>query len=118
MARANMRQKNVGPATPSVEVGGGVGPRFGSEQAPCCPLSPLVPSRPARRGLPPLGIVVMSTWGWRILAVFAMVAFGLCITFFLDGHTIFGALWLFIAASWGWFTYKLRLRHLAWDAEQ
>jgi hypothetical protein len=44
-----------------------------------------------------------------------MVAFGLCITFFLDGHTVFGALWVVITVAWGFFTNQLRLRHLAWD---
>jgi hypothetical protein len=65
--------------------------------------------------LPALGMAVASSWGWRIMAVFTMVAFGLCITFFLDGHTVFGALWVVITVAWGFFTNQLRLRHLAWD---
>lgn len=64
--------------------------------------------------LPALGMAVASSWGWRILAVFTMVAFGLCLTFFLDGRTVFGVLWVVVTAAWGVFTYKLRLRHLAW----
>jgi hypothetical protein len=65
---------------------------------------------------PALGVVVMSPWGWRILAVFTMVAVGLVVTFFLDGKTLFGILWVFVAAAWGLFTYKLWRLHLAWDA--
>jgi len=65
--------------------------------------------------LPPLGMAVASSWGWRIMAVVTMVAFGLCITFFLDGHTVFGVLWVVIAVAWAFFTNKLRLLHLAWD---
>jgi len=49
------------------------------------------------------------------MAVVTMVAFGLCITFFLDGHTVFGVLWVVIAVAWAFFTNKLRLLHLAWD---
>ena len=48
------------------------------------------------------------------MAVFTLVAFGLVITFFLDGKPVL-ALWVIIAGAWGFFTYKLRLRHLAWD---
>ncbi len=58
--------------------------------------------------MPALGMAVMSPWGWRILAVVTMVAAGLCITFFLDGHTVFGAVWVVITAAWGFFTNKLR----------
>jgi hypothetical protein len=63
--------------------------------------------------LPPLGMAVASPWGWRIMAVVTLVAIGLCITFFLDGHTVFGFLWVVIAVAWSFFTNQLRLRHLA-----
>jgi hypothetical protein len=66
-------------------------------------------------GLPALGIAVMSPWGWRILAVFAMVALGLCITFFLDGKVLFGVLWAIVALAWGGFSLGLWRQHLAWD---
>jgi hypothetical protein len=80
--------------------------------------TPLVkpPPRDAQQELPLLGGVVMSPWGWRILAVFALVAVGLCLTFFLDGHTAFGALWLFVAVAWAGFAWKLWRMHLEWDS--
>jgi hypothetical protein len=117
MARGKNAAKKRGTGHSLVEIDRGVSPRSAVSGS----LLPAVPNSSqagSQAQPPPLGIVVMSNWGWRILAVFAMVAFGLCLTFSLDGHTVFGALWLFITASWGWFTYKLRLRHLAWDAEQ
>jgi len=64
--------------------------------------------------MPALGMAVASPWGWRIMAVVTMVAAGLCITFFLDGHATFGALWVVVTAAWGFFTNKLRLLHLDW----
>jgi hypothetical protein len=64
---------------------------------------------------PALGIAVMSPWGWRILTVFAMVALGLCLTFFIDAKTTFGALWAVVALGWGGFSLKLWRDHLAWD---
>lgn len=63
-----------------------------------------------------LGIIVMSPWGWRILAVATMVALGLCVTFLLDGKTVFGVLWAIIAGAWGGFTWKLWRMHIDWDA--
>ena len=57
----------------------------------------------------------MSSWGWRILAVFTLVALGLAITFTLDGHTAFAVIWLVITAAWGFFASVLWRRHLAWD---
>jgi hypothetical protein len=63
--------------------------------------------------LPALGMAVASPWGWRIMAVVTLVAVGLCITFFLDGHTVFAFLWVVISVAWGYFTNQLRLRHLA-----
>jgi hypothetical protein len=70
------------------------------------------PARPVE--MPALGMAVASPWGWRIMAVVTMVAAGLCITFFLDGHATFGALWVVVTAAWGFFTNKLRLLHLDW----
>jgi hypothetical protein len=68
------------------------------------------------RAEPPLlGLAVMSNWGWRIMAVFAMIALGLSITFLTDGHTVIGAFWVFITAAWSFFTIKLWRMHLAWD---
>jgi len=79
---------------------------------------PAVPVSSASGGSaePQLGAAVMSSWGWRILAVFTMVALGLTITFTLDGHTGFALIWLVITAGWGFFTLVLWRRHLAWDA--
>ncbi|HMK97227.1 MAG TPA: hypothetical protein VK425_06735 [Acidimicrobiales bacterium] len=73
------------------------------------------PGAGRRTDLPVLGIVVMSSWGWRILAVAALVAVGLCVTFLLDGHTVIGAIWAFIAVAWSLFTVRLWRMHLAWD---
>jgi hypothetical protein len=88
----------------------------GSSALPAMPAARTSRSAGRRAEVPALGIAVMSSWGWRILAVFAMVAVGLCVTFFLDGHTVFGFLWLVIAAAWGGFSYRLRKLHLEWDA--
>ncbi len=117
MARGKYETKKLGTSNPSAEVSRGVG-------SPTVVGSSAVRAMPAARSsrsagpaeVPVLGIVVMSSWGWRILAVFAMVALGLCVTFFLDGHTVFGAFWVVIAAAWGGFSYRLRKLHLAWDA--
>ena len=65
--------------------------------------------------MPPLGMAVASSWGWRIMAVFSLVALGLVVTFFFDGKTVFAILWIVVTAAWAFFTYQLRLRHLAWD---
>jgi hypothetical protein len=46
--------------------------------------------------------------------VATMVAVGLCITFLLDGHAVFGALWALVATGWGTFTYRLWRLHLDW----
>ena len=70
----------------------------------------------SRAGLPALGIAVMSPWGWRILAVFTMVALGLCITFFIDGKTVFGTLWVVVSLAWAAFSYRLWRQHLDWDS--
>ena len=75
------------------------------------------PGAGRRTDLPALGIVVMSPWGWRILAVAAMVAVGLCATFLFDGHTAIGGIWAFIAVAWSLFTVRLWRMHLAWDLE-
>jgi hypothetical protein len=115
MARGKYEAKKPGTSSPSAVVGGGVA-------APTVVASAPVPVTAPSRGsgrhpdMPVLGIAVMSPWGWRILAVFTMVAVGLCITFFLDGKTIFGAFWVVIAAGWGGFSYRLWRLHLNWDA--
>jgi hypothetical protein len=76
------------------------------------PVAPTTEPTGGPTELPPLGMAVASPWGWRIMAVVTLVAVGLCITFFLDGHTVFGFLWVVIAVAWGFFTNQLRLRHL------
>ena len=86
------------------------------------PTSPNSASKPStvragsQAGLPALGVAVMSPWGWRILAVFAMVATGLCLTFFVDGKTMFASLWVVVSLAWGGFSFKLWREHLSWDS--
>ena len=115
MARGKYEAKKQGTASPSVWVSGGVGSPTALGNAPV-PAAAATRSAGQRPDVPALGIAVMSPWGWRILAVFTMVALGLCITFFLDGKTVFGALWVVIAAGWGGFSYRLWRLHLGWDA--
>ncbi len=115
MARGKYEAKKLGTVHPSAEVDSGVG----SSSLVSRP-SAMTTSSPKRAGgraeAPTLGIVVMSPWGWRILTVFSMLALGLCVTFFLDGHTVIGALWVVIAVGWGIFAFRLWRLHLAWDA--
>jgi hypothetical protein len=115
MARGKYESKRVGTSPPAVEVSRGVGSPTAVGTAPV-PAASSSRSAGRRPDVPALGIAVMSPWGWRILAVFAMVALGLCITFLLDGRTVFGILWIVIAAGWGGFSYRLRKLHLEWDA--
>lgn len=113
MTRSKNRSARRATTRPSAGAGRGTGPRD-------VPGNGLLPgtatSEPARdpEELPALGMAVASPWGWRIMAVVTMVALGLCITFFLDGHTVFGFLWVVITVAWGFFANQLRLRHLAW----
>jgi hypothetical protein len=115
MAKGKYVAKRAGTMSPSAGAGGGAAPAAVSSAT-----SPLAASSSRSAGtkaeLPALGIAVMSPWGWRILTVFTMVALGLCVTFFLDGHTVFGAVWVVIAGGWGVFSYRLWRMHLAWDA--
>lgn len=114
MARGKYEARKRGTATPSAEVSGGVGPSVAVSSA----LQPtaVAPRQAGGKAEPPvLGIVVMSSWGWRIMAVAVMVAIGLSVTFLLDGHTAIGGLWVFIALAWGFFTYRLWRMHLSWD---
>ena len=84
MARGKYEAKR-GTMSPPAVVSRGVGsPSTAGSAALPAPTSPAAAGR--RADLPVLGIVVMSPWGWRILAVAAMVAVGLCITFLLDGR--------------------------------
>jgi hypothetical protein len=115
MARGKYETKKLSTSSPSAVVGGGVASPTVVGNVPV-PATPTSRSGGRRPDVPALGIAVMSPWGWRILAVFTMVAFGLCVTFFLDGKTIFGALWVVIAAGWGGFSYRLWRLHLNWDA--
>lgn len=55
--------------------------------------------------------IVTTAWGWRIGAVAVLVAFGLCLTFLLDGKMVFGALWAVVTLAWGFFVLKLYQRH-------
>jgi hypothetical protein len=103
MARGKYESKKLGTSSPAAVTGATAPAATSSRSA-------------GRPDVPALGIAVMSPWGWRILAVFTMVALGLCITFFLDGHTVFGVLWVVIALGWGGFSFRLWRLHLAWDA--
>jgi len=115
MARGKYEAKKNGTGDPPAEVSGGVGSpsTVGSVALPTA-TGPAATGRPA--DLPVLGIVVMSSWGWRILAVATMVALGLCVTFLLDGHTAIGGIWAFIGLAWAFFTVRLWRMHLAWDS--
>ena len=115
MARGKYESKKLGTGSPSAGVSRGVGSPTVVGSAPL-PAAGSSRSAGRRADEPALGIAVMSPWGWRILTVFTMLALGLCITFFLDGHTVFGLLWIIVAAGWGGFSYWLRRLHIAWDA--
>jgi len=122
MARGKFQTKKSGTVgLPGVVNGMRLGSPMGAASALGAPTSP---NRGAARstsrtgsqaGLPVLGIAVMSPWGWRILAVFAMVATGLCLTFFIDGKTLFASLWVVVSLTWGGFSFKLWRQHLDWD---
>jgi hypothetical protein len=115
LARGKFSAKKFGTYAPPPGVGNGAGSPKAAAGAPLAAApSPAVTG--GRAEPPVLGVVVMSPWGWRILAVAAMVAIGLCITFLLDGKTLIGALWVVIAGAWSAFTWKLWRMHLAWDA--
>ena len=55
--------------------------------------------------------IVTTAWGWRIGAVAVLVALGLCLTFLLDGKTVYGVLWAAVTLGWGFFVVKLHRRH-------
>gem|GEM_PF-2465105 len=93
----------VGAVSPTLTAPAGQG-------ASCAPTRAGSPAE-----LPALGVAVMSPWGWRVLAVFAMVALGLSLTFFVDKRPTFGALWVVVTLAWGGFGLKLWRDHLAWD---
>ncbi len=112
MTRSKSGAARRGTARPPVSWGAGARSARGTSPVPAAE-APEPAAPPVE--LPPLGMAVASSWGWRIMAVVTMVALGLCITFFLDGHTVFGALWVVITVAWAFFTNKLRLLHLAWD---
>ena len=114
MTRSKPVANNQGTAKPSTRTGRGSSPRPAASKppAPGAP-APVVPTAPVE--LPPLGIAVASNWGWRIMATFTLVASGLCLTFFLDGKPVYGALWVIVTVAWGYFTNLLRLRHMEWD---
>lgn len=118
MARGKNAAKKHATDGLSAQMGGGAArpvARAGPVAAPPEVVAVPQPGRSAGRSEPLLGIAVMSPWGWRILAVFTLVALGLCLTFFLDGHAVYGALWVIVAAGWATFTYRLWRSHLAWD---
>jgi hypothetical protein len=122
MARGKFRTKKSG-TTPGPR--GVNGPRVGSQpgaasgqQAAPKHLGQLPRAAKAgsQAGLPALGIAVMSPWGWRVLALFTMVALGLCLTFFIDGKSVFGGLWVVVSVAWGGFSLRLWRQHLKWDS--
>ena len=89
--------KKRGIADPSANFGRGVGSptEASSSKLPAKTNSRAAEDRAERL----FGVVVMSSWGWRIMAVAVLVALGLSITFIFDGHTVIGALWVVIAAA-------------------
>ena len=105
MARGKYKR---GSALPSGREAGGVAP--GAVGAALVPGGATGPAE-----VPMLGVAVMSSWGWRIMAVFAMVGAGVCLTFYLDGNTVFAGLWTVIALAWSAFAAFLWRKHLAWD---
>jgi hypothetical protein len=109
MARGKYEAKKPGTSPPSTAADGGLGPSTEVSSSPS-------PRTGGQADAPALGIVVMSPWGWRIFTMATLVALGICITFFLDGHTAYGGLWVFVAVGWGAFSFKLWRMHLAWDA--
>lgn len=115
MARGKYVAKKLGTSPPSGDFNGGAGSPIEVDSA-------RVPAAASSQGAgsqakaPALGIMVMSPWGWRILTMATLVALGICITFFLDGHTAFGALWVIVVVGWAGFSFKLWRMHLAWDA--
>jgi hypothetical protein len=113
MARNKYAGKR-GTDSPPAAVSGGAGSRKVGTSGPL-PALPVSSTAGGMAEPPQLGIAVMSSWGWRILAVFTMVALGLTITFTLDGHRAFALIWLVITGAWGFFTLVLWKRHLAWD---
>ena len=122
MARGKFRTKKSGTTTAPRGVNR---PRVGSQPgAASRPLAapkqldqlPRATQAGSQAELPALGIAVMSPWGWRVLALFTMVALGLCLTFFIDGKSIFGALWVVVSVAWGGFSFRLWRQHLKWDS--
>jgi len=110
MAKGKFQRKGSGTSTAGPAINSWVGSPAGASSS--------TPARRAGRAeLPALGVATMSPWGWRILVVFAMVALGLCLTFFIDAKTVFGALWALIALAWGGFSLKLWRDHLHWDRQ-
>lgn len=98
MARRKYAAKRGTDSSP-----GAVSGEAGSRKVGTSGALPAVPGSSIGGGLaepPQLGIAVMSPWGWRILAVFTLVALGLAITFTLDGHTAFAVIWLVITGAW------------------
>ena len=123
MARGKNSARRRGVAGVLVQAGGGPSPAAavadvaavaGKPEPLAGPAGPLG-HKGSSRAEPRLGIAVMSPWGWRILAVFTLVAAGLCLTFFLDGRAVYGALWVIVTGGWGTFAYRLWRSHLAWD---
>lgn len=66
---------------------------------------------------PLLGAAVMSPWGWRVMAVFAMVGIGVCLTLYLESRFVFAGMWTVIAGAWSAFAAFLWRKHLAWDRQ-
>jgi hypothetical protein len=100
MARGKYEAKKRGADDPPASVGRGTGH----------------PS-PVGGALLPAGGSPGSAGGRAGPPVFGIVVVGLCITFLLDGHSVIGYLWAFIAVAWGFFTFRLWRMHLAWDLD-
>jgi hypothetical protein len=58
--------------------------------------------------------IVTAAMGWRIMAFVVLIFLGVTVTFLLDGHPVYGALWAVATAGWTFFTYKLYRRHNAY----
>ena len=70
-----------------------------------------------RFNLPDGSRSVQSVWVWRGLFFMSLIALGLCISFVAGGHTLYAAMWAFIAA--GWFTISMWLwrKHVRYEDE-
>jgi len=66
---------------------------------------------------------VNSPWVWRGFLFMSLIAFGLCLNFFLGGLVVYAAAWAVITAGWFavamWLWRKhVRADDLAWQERQ